>query len=393
MSSNPVAARPRLTLQIKSVITTESHLVISRAINDKTMSGYLKSRLMPLGLKVESVATAPVEFVQRDGVTIPVAAIDGRTQRGGDRRRMVAVVAAALGTPFGLRDWQYNALGGMSFTDKTFENLLAAKQAREANPIVSLMGSAAPVITGRCAVGTALSRCGYGDAVTWMEAGHRINDPEVDSDFYARLSEDDRRAMASQKVAEIERSRLNAEKKTLERDMKSAAVKASTDGRKEQIQARIDEIDARLKVIAGDAENTITRPLDDFAAIMPGVVFDQTTTLRDVTHAEAGLYLASRRLFAEDPRIGGKATLGFGVISVHSEVWLKEPGTASRRIGAFIISSRDGFLVTDDADGIIASCEAAWADDAARLEDLYTFSQPSLKASAAADDAEVSDEE
>lgn len=212
--------------------------------------------------------------------------------------------------------------GGLEFTSEARE-LGAQEQLRVRHPILSLMGSANPKLTGRLIIdpATANQTTGGDGAIDYGLVGGVRQDPAMTNpENAALLSDEDRQKWAAQAVLVGQASAAKNRLKDAQRAVRRAAATEGVDVkpfREEEEAAKV-----ALAKIEGhpDYKRAIQRPVPKKFAAPIGTVYAHGYELRGATLIETGLFLAALDSWAFNPRIGGGRTVGFGRLRGHYQV-------------------------------------------------------------------------
>lgn len=187
------------------------------------------------------------------------------------------------------------------------------RELRSVNPALSLGGRWK--LAGHASVNPMLPTTR--DCIALFGGGARALMFERDETLVDTLEEMDveklSRLLMEQSSASAERGRVDAQI----RDAKKALKTATTED-KEEIKKQLSLLEqekTQIRDARVESKDAIRRPLDSYEVFVPGTQFSHRMRLTSASDLELGLWLATLREFARDPRIGGKKALGCGEIS------------------------------------------------------------------------------
>lgn len=270
----------------------------------------------PDGSKYKKIVT---RTIYNAGVRESKPVVPGSTLRGRLRRSAVEVVRGLVGEKVTLQEWHQNAVGGIKGSESEAGHDVAMReQLRKANPILGLFGAGSPWMIGRASIGDGVP---HEHVTTDIVGGVRADDGRRDNGFFEKLTDDATDTWMAMVDANSARTKLKAEEKTLKADLRAA--------RKDGNSAEAARLEGELKDAAGREDalkllstNSVSMPLQH-EAMPAGVQMLHRITLKGVTAAEAGLFIAAMNHFLKDkPHVGQHEALGYGLLRGEYDVFI-----------------------------------------------------------------------
>lgn len=302
--------------------------------------------------------------------------------RGKLRRIMTEIVreelSAATGTDyrFTLEDYFFNVLGGVKKAKAKKEkgatkvddeekdngrfNVLALKQIRERNPVVSMFGAMAPsIIGGSLEVSHAIATTGKDTSLTRIQFVRsddflRSSDAwsVVDDDAYDTYATAARLSM-SKSAEKVDRDAITAQLRKTDKSDKDAVAALKAD------LARLDDS------IKGNTEVSVSQLLN-YEVITPGTELEVRFVLKRASERELSLFLNTLARFAQYPRLGSHLAHGCGLVSM--DLMVKKQGRLNREtIGTVkVIGDYDGLEMSDNLRTIAENLDLTGCDFTAK---------------------------
>jgi hypothetical protein len=264
------------------------------------------------------VPTTTTEFGKR--LMFPSTGIRGALRRRArDILRNAAIAATGNETPFTLDEHYFLTLGGIKGEGAQERSTVAMESEwRNKNPLLSLFGAGDAgvlgFVQGHLSVGNAIA-CDVSDPVIF--SGARTDDFYRDKAQVRYLSDADIASLVSRSKGGKDRSSLQAELKTVERDQK----KAHREGKKElaeELRAKADALKANVETVkaeSGTSDVSVGMPLAGWQAIPQGCKMDHRMLLVRSNQLELGFLLETLNAFAMDPILGAHFANGHGLVS------------------------------------------------------------------------------
>lgn len=155
------------------------------------------------------------------------------------------------------------------------------------------------------------------DCIALYGGGARALMYERDETLIETLEEMDveklTRLLSEQSSASAERGKVDVQIRDAKKALKSADSEAKDDIRKQL--ASLEQEKMQIRDSRVESKDAIRRPLDSYEVFVAGTEFTHRMRLTSSTLLELGLWLATLREFARDPRVGGKKALGCGEVA------------------------------------------------------------------------------
>jgi hypothetical protein len=264
--------------------------------------------------------------VSGQAVSFPI--IKGETIKGALREcatelaiELLRIRAGTDEQPLDLARYYNLKIGGVKGSEKQKpEDTLLLKATIERNPIAQIFGNAAPYwIPGAVSFGMAYAQ--QPDAIAEILGGARRDKMLADPSYLSEFSEEDQQAWLSYSDTNKAMSAVRNEIKALEQQRKSLhRAPERTQSVQDEIKRLNDQIDDKKKLVKDTkgeefVGETISRPLPVKRAIAPGAVLDHKMRGNALTLPAFGFFLKTLEKWADNPRIGGHESRGFGEIS------------------------------------------------------------------------------
>lgn len=276
--------------------------------------------------------------VMEGGMSNRVPVIPGNTFRGMLRSHCATLAARSIGRPLSLAEFNLLYKGGIKGSDKEeIGDVIRSVAFRKSNPLLGLFGSSAPIwINGRVSVGSAMP-AEFDSVATTSLGGARRDEIRLNPEILDGMEETERGSYIEYVTVMREVSSLKAQIESIERTTRRVMAKAiASEDKAQQREAKSTQNDNKKEIAALEAKlkaarnsehyaNAIGRPLDPILAIAPGSVFSQRITADGLFDDEAGLLLEALKSLSKDCRIGGKASIGFGLFKADWSIMVR-PG-------------------------------------------------------------------
>lgn len=240
-------------------------------------------------------------------------------RRARDLVRNTAIAATGNETPFTLDEHYFLTLGGIKGEGAQERSTVAMEaEWRRKNPLLSLFGAGDAgvlgFVQGHLSVGNAIA-VDAADPVIF--SGARTDDLYRDKSQVRYLSDADIASLVSRAKGGKDRSALQAELKTVERDQKKASREGKTD-LAEELRAKADALKASVETVkaeSGTSDVSVGMPLAGWQAIPQGCKMDHRMLLVRSNELELGFLLETLSAFAMDPILGAHFANGHGLVS------------------------------------------------------------------------------
>ena len=302
------------------------------------MQNTLRTFVLEGSLTAEApLATCSLELNEREGrdnkpkpipstmtplgkrLMFPSSGIRGALRRRArDVLRNIVIEKTGNPTPFTLDEHYFLTLGGVKGSGAQERSTVAMEaEWRRKNPLLSLFGAGdagvLDFVQGHLSVGNAVAESVEEPVIF---SGSRTDDIYRDKSQIRYLSDEDIASLVSRAKGGKDRSALQAELKTLERDLKKAKS-----GKKEEaddLQARVDALKSQISQVidtSGTSEVSLGRPLPGWQAIPQGCLMNHRMLLVRSNEIELGFLLETLNGFAMDPILGAHFANGHGLVS------------------------------------------------------------------------------
>lgn len=289
--------------------------------------------------------------VYRDGIRMVLPGIPGSTLRGRLRRSVTEITRRLAERKFTLDEWHQNAVGGIKGAgSESAHDMVGRQLVRAKNPVMALFGAGSPWMHGAVSMSDALP---HDEIACDRISGVRSDDGHRNQDFFAKLSPDAPDAWLKLRGENRERTEMKAQladlKKASAKAFKSGDVEGST-----MIKAEIIEMQRAMKDSDAGKTNPVSMPLKH-EALPAGVELHATIRVSRVTDDEIWALLAGLdHMWREDPHLGQKRSLGYGLVDGVAEYIVSEAPVeifsgepAPLETGSFRLQAGSG-LVDDD---------------------------------------------
>lgn len=310
----------------------------------------------------------------------PSTGIRGRWRRScRDVVRDVVIKATGDPTPFSLDQHYLLTLGGIKGGGAQDRSTVAMEAHwRAKNPLLSLFGAGDAgvlgFVHGHLSVGNAVVREAVDAAI--FGDGARRDGVYAEKSQLKFLSEDDIRQLICRAQGGRQRSEIEKEIKSVEKNIKKAMREGKEDvaGELRQTLSELEARVANVKTQTGTSDVSVGMPLSGWQAIPAGVTMDHRILLVRSNDIELGLLLCTLNEFAtRSPLLGAHFANGHGLVSGE---WTVSQATISgcQTIGTVSFQPYEPLAITYDSGKLSGAMQAF---DAFAASQNWDFSIPS----------------